>query len=344
MSKPKATYANVRSALIWAAAGLLELPLAFMAAGVHTRLPAGWAAALHAASAALLFFAPPREKGWFLPTRHWGEPFVMGALCLPVFGWAAAGWFLWSSGETTQHKEAYRFDVDSPEGVSPLAALGTPQAIRRDLADALEVLPAADALLSHDPALKRGAIETLARIRTPDSIAWILRARTDSDPEVRFYATSALTRLKGEFDTGIRAAERESIAHPADPALRLAVYRVRYEYAASGMLDAPARKAMLEECRDRLAGPAERSPDAARLAWLVEKALDPRNALPYLDRLEARDPARSGRWLRDRVELLFELGRPADVAALLRARKDEALAAYPGDREWASAVLWWAGS
>lgn len=341
MKKPAATYANARSALAWLFAGLGEVPVVALIAGFPTPLPHWAVAACHAAAAAFIFFAPPRGKGWFQPTRHWAEPLSLLAFFLPPFGWLAAGWFLWRSGETTVHKEAYRFGDDAPEESNPLAALGTPAAIRKDLADALDVLPAADALLSTDPALKRGAIETLARIRTPESVGWILRARTDADPEVRFYATSALTRLKGEYETGIRAAEREAVLHPGDPALRLAIYRVKYEYAVSGILDGPARDSILGDCRRLLAPAASRDPEAARLAFLVERALAPEGAFTSLERLETVDPSRSGRWLRERVELLFMLGRHGEAARLLASRRAEALADATGDRDWQSAVLWW---
>lgn len=341
MNKPAATYANARSALLWLAAGALEVPVAALAAGFDAGFPMPAAAVGHLLAAGLMFFTPPRGKGWFLPTRHWAEALTLLTFFLPVLGWAASGWLLWSSGETTVHKEAYRFEDSAPEESNPLASLGTPQAIKKDLADALEVLPAADALLSHDPALKRGAIETLARIRTPESIGWILRARTDPDPEVRFYATSALTRLKGEFETGVRAAERESVLHPGDPALRLTIHRVRYEYASSGILEGPARTSILQDCRRQLAASAERDPDAARLAFLVEKALDPEGSYPALERLGRLDPARGARWLRERVELDFQLGRHASVARSLKERRAEALADASGDRDWHAAVLWW---
>jgi len=48
--------------------------------------------------------------------------------------------------------------------------------------------------------LKRSAIETLAKIRTPDAIKWLLKARTDNDAEVRFHATSTLTALRREYE------------------------------------------------------------------------------------------------------------------------------------------------
>ncbi|MBI3298164.1 MAG: HEAT repeat domain-containing protein [Elusimicrobia bacterium] len=340
MPKPATKSGKPRSALLWAAAGLLELPVLAVLAGLRPPVPGPLIAALHVLAAAVMFLVPPREKGWFQPTRHWGEPLALCAFLVPGLGWLAGGWLLWQRWDATVQKESYRFDQDESESANPLAALGTPQAIKRELADALDVLPAADALLSRDPALKRGAIETLARIRTSASVDWILRARTDADPEVRFYATSALTQLKRDFELSIRAAEQETVLHPGDASLRLTLERVRYEYAVSGMIDGPAREALLLECRKRAAAAAEREPGAARLAYLVERAIDPAAAFPALERLERLDPDRGTRWLRERVELLFELGRHGEVAAAMRARR-AAVPGSSGDAEWDAAVRWW---
>lgn len=341
MRRPATISAKAWASILWALAGLFELPLIAILAGLQLPFTRAWDAVFHIIAALLVFFAPPRERGWLQPTRHWGEPFGLATLLVPVLGWLASGWILWLRWDATAQKEAYRFDDDAPEDSNPLAALGTPLAIRRELADALEVLPAADALLSQDPMLKRGAIETLSRIKTSESLGWILRARTDGDPETRFYATSALTSLKRDFETAIRAAERESVNHPGDAIVRLAVQRVRYEYAVSGMVDGSARHALLVECRERLTAAAERDSDAARLAYLVERALNPREAFPALERLGRLDPSRQVRWLRERVELLFELGRHREVSALIHANRSAALAGTEADVEWRAAVFWW---
>lgn len=327
--------------MFWLGAGLLEVPLVALLAGRPLPIGVTTGAACHALAAAVMFFAPPREQGWFSRMRHWGEPMALLTLLLPGFGWLASGWLGFAHATAPDNKDAYRFEESSDGDANPLASLGTPESIRKELADALDVLPAADALLSHDPALKRGAIETLARIRTVDSVAWILQARTDPDPEVRFFATSALTRLKREYETSVQAAEHEALTHPGDPAPQLSLQRVRYEYAVSGILDGAARRAVLQACRERLASAAERGSEAARLAFLVERALDPPGAFPALDRLEAADPARARRWVRERVQLFFDLGRHREAQALLQARRGELLGEGGADPEWTAAVLWW---
>lgn len=345
MNKPgPSSEINPASIALWAAAGLLEAPVLALMAGAAAPLPLPAAAALHALSAAVVFLAPPRERGYFQPTRHWGEGLALCALLIPGLGWALAGWALILHPMAPADKDAYRFEAEEDDDAGPLAAMGTTEAIKKELADALDVLPAVDALLGGAGSLKRGAIEALSRIKTNEAIEWIFRARSDPDAEVRFYATSALTRLKRDFETAIHAAEREVYKRPGDLDPQLSLHRIRYEYASSGMLDDAARLAVLKECRERLAPAAERKTEAARLLYLVERMLDPDRALAWLDRLQASEPDRRRRWLRERVELLFDLGRHAEVRALLRGRKTELAdsdATLGVEREWQTAVFWW---
>ena len=342
MSKRNA--ASLKTFALFALGGLLEVPLVFVMAGAYIRVLLVPALLLHLVSAVLVFLAPPWEKGLFNPARHWAQPLALLALLVPGLGWVTGAWLLFSHPDSPYAKDAYRFEDDAEEDVNPLAGLGTAAAIRRDLADALDVLPAADALLGQDPAMKRGAIETLAKIRTLEAVRWIFKARGDPDAEVRFYATTALTRLKRDFEVSVQAAEREAFRRPGELAPQLTLQRVRLEYAASGMVDGGARQAVLEECRRRLLGPAEREPEALRLLYMVERHLAPERALGVLRRLAGSQPENK-RWLREEAELLFSMGRHAEVRRLLRERRDTFGAPDEGsaeDREWRSTALWWA--
>ncbi len=345
MSAREPRWPRLPTALLWALAGALEAPSLLLAAGWPLDMPPALGLAAHAAAALVAFFAPPKERGWLKATRHWGEPLALLVLLLPGLGWAIGGWLLLSRDEAPLNKDAYRFDEETLEETNPLAAAGTPQAVRRELADALDVLPAVDALLSRSADLKRGAIETLGRIRSAEAIGWIIKARASDDPETRFYATTSLTRLKRDFETAAAAAQKESWRKPADLDAQLALHRVRYEHAVSGIMEGDAAASTLRESRERLETLAARSPEALRLLYLVTRRLEPAAALGVLDRLEAEDPARSARWTRERAELLFDLGRHAEVRALLRSRRDallgEGAAAGTADRPWLSAVLWW---
>jgi hypothetical protein len=336
--------AKARFLLFWGLAGFLELPVLLLMTGLPSPISFGLGLLCHACAAVLLFFAPPREKGWFRRTRHWGEPLAVMAFFLPPVGWALAGWSVLRHWDATQHKEAYRFEDEAEEGVNPLAGAGTAEAVRRQLADALDVIPAVDALLSQSSNLKRGAIETLGRIRSPEAIGWILKARVDADPEVRFYATTALTRLKRDFETAVLAAEKETYKRPGDPQTHMTLHRVRYEYAVSGILEKGARDAALKECREKLQPFAGRYPEASWLLYLVELTLDPTRAAPLLDELESSGFGGKERWLRERAQLLFALNRHAELRALLAARESELAAETdrsPEAADWRAAAMWW---
>ena len=343
MSKPEQNSSDRRFLALWLIAGLFEVPALALMLGFPLPISGAWGIAAHILCALLIFCAPPHSRGYFAPTRHWAKPLALIALFLPGIGWTLAGWLVLSHGDAPFAKDAYRFEDDGTEDVNPLAGMGSPGAIRRELSDALDVVPAVDALLSAAPALKRGAIETLARIRTSEAIGWIFKARTDPDPEVRFYATSALTRLKRDFETSIQASENEAFQRPGESSAQLALQRVRYEYAVSGILDPDARIGLLQECRAHLDASAARSLEAARLLYLVERRLDPERALPVLNRLEAAQPERR-LWIREKAELLFALGRYGAVRSLLtdrRADLEKEREPHADDLEWRSTLFWW---
>lgn len=340
MKKLEPLSADLRFALLWLLSGLFEAPLMLLMTGFSSDLLRPWTIVLfHLAGAACAFFAPPKDKGWLHSGRHWGQSSGLVALLVPGAGWLACAWMFLRNRAAPFENDAYIFG-DEKGDFNPTAGLGTPEAVRRQLADATNIMPAADALLRGDHDLKRGAIELLSRIRTPDSISWILKARMDPDPEIRFFATSALTRLKSEFESGVRAAEEEALRRPGDPAARLALQRVRYEYAVSGILDEQIRLSFLQTCRERLAG--ERDVHSARLLFLVESQLDPDRALTQLDRLEALDPDMRRRWLRERASLLFSAGRFGEVRRFLRSHQGELSGSGQGpDRAWLTASLFW---
>lgn len=341
MSKLEQNYARLRFLALWLVAGLFEAPALALVLGFPLPIAMAWGLVGHLFCALIVFFAPPRRRGYFTPTRHWAQPLALIAFFLPGIGWLMAGSLVLWHGDAPFDKDAYQFDNDAVEDINPLAGMGSLVAIRREMADALDVLPAVDALLSHSPNLKRGAIETLARIRTAEAIGWIFKARTDLDPEVRFYATTTLTNLKRDFETGIQAAEKESFERPGELSAQLALHRVRYEYAVSGVLDPDARAGILQECRAHLAAAAARDMDAARLLYMVERQLDPARALPILERLETAQPERR-RWIQERAELLFALGRYPAVRSLLNDRRAEleenSDSEGPG---WKSTLFWW---
>ncbi|PCI38888.1 MAG: hypothetical protein COB53_04080 [Elusimicrobia bacterium] len=344
MPRPNRSSFDARFLLLWIFAGVCESPVIALLLGWPIRISVSVGVLLHCAAAILTFVAPPPGKGYFKPSRHWGQALGLLTFLLPGVGWICAGWLVLRNRNAPLDKEAYIFVDNSPEDANPLAAMGSQNAVKDEIADAMDVIPAVDALLSDVPGLKRGAIETLSKIQTAEAVQWIQQARSEDDPEVRFYATTALTRLKHEFETSIRAAERELYKRPDEIEPQIAFLRVRYEYAISGMLDPDACTAILEECRDKLTGLSDRTTTAARLLFLVQRKLDPDSAFDILEKLDAINPERHSRWVRDRADLLFSLGRFGEVRKLLkgyRAELKEEGLGLPEDREWRTQMLWW---
>lgn len=345
MSKPEPQRSDFKGVLLGACAVLLEAPVMAVLCG-HGFLSAPWALASHLASATVMFLAPPREKGYFRPTRHWGEPLALLTLFIPGAGCLLAMGLYLSHSKAHEDRDAYRFEDDSNEDANWLAGLGDAADLEEKLADARDIIPAADALMGQDPGLKRGAIEVLAKMRSPEAIAMVIRARTDPDPEIRFYATTAMTRITRDYDTEVSGAEHEMYQRPGNMRAQLALHGIRCEYARSGLLEPATAAMMLLQSREWLAEPSAHDIDALILLFMVERQLDPMKALKILDQLSVRDTEQKSRWAREKVALAFEVGRYGEVSRLMQdlqgmLPQDSAGLSERETVDWRSATLWW---
>jgi hypothetical protein len=328
---------------LWSAAGLLELPLAWIWIADAYIVP-GWAAvAAHLAAAAAVFAAPPIEGGWTSPTRHWAEPMALWTLLIPVIGWAAAGLFWFSHDPENEPEE---FFLPEEEDRSPGTRFGADfgeERLEGRVLEAIDIAPAADILISGDQSLKRSAIETFARIRTPESIGWLLKARRDSNADVRFYATAALTNLRHDYEQKLRASQREVFEKPLDPGPKLALYGLTLEYALSGLLDDDSKREHLASCRSALAALSRDNSEALRLLYRIEREIDPGKALSLLEEMERRLPSERTEWLKERARLLFRNGDFLGTRDALNGLKTSLGDDEDGKdgEEWRSTVLWW---
>lgn len=346
MPRPEKTSSRGRFLAVWAAAGLLELPVvSALFGGASAPVPA--LVLLHFAASGVMFFAPPKGPGWFSPLRRWAEPLALWTLVFPGVGWVFALVLMFAHDPREKRKDFFRAEELDEEGKPFSAGFRlSEEGVQKRLLDAVDVMPAADILLGPDPTLKRGAIETLAKIKTPEAIGWLLKARTDRDPEVRFHATASLTTLKRDFDARIRVAEREVFEHPGEAHRQVLLHRVTYECAVSGLVDPDRRTELLDRCAARLKGLAERGDSALELLFRIEREILPDRALKTLDRLEERMPTRKAAWLKERASLLFRLGRYDEVRDLMIRLKDAGSGGLsktktPEESEWQSAALWW---
>ncbi|GEM_PF-2788508 len=335
--------------LCWLIAGVCELPfLRIVLTGHADALQLWWSAALtaHTTGALLLWiFAAPRGAGWRSPARLWALTFATLIFLIPLFGWlSAAGLFWLQQHHTTRALPAAADDDHWPDDAhTPEAAgLSAPADARARIADALDLLPLMDILAGTDIDLQRGAIERMAELRSPDAIQTLLQLRSNASPEIRFYVTSQLTRIKQELDEELESAKRQMHHDIYKISARVFLAKLYHQYARSGLLDATTAAAYLTEslyhCRTAIA-----SPHATAAAYRLMIALQTEraawdDALHMLDKFSESRLAATDEVARARAELLFRAGRFEDTATHLAAHA----AAWDDDPAFGPIVRWWA--
>lgn len=129
----------------------------------------------------------------------------------------------------------------------------------------LAVQPVMDILAGYDDDLKRGAIDTLRRIGTPEAVKILKKCLTDASPEVRYNAHTALTRLDESHILRIRKSQQQlsSVNRQADAYVGYAEHCSAY--GQSGLLDADTRRHYLQLAREALVNARETAPAAREL-------------------------------------------------------------------------------
>ena len=144
--------------------------------------------------------------------------------------------------------------------------------VQKDLKDYLDeelsVQPVMDILAGTDDNLKRGAIDTLRQIGTPEAIVILKKCLTDTSPEVRYNAHTALTRLDETYIKAIKAATAPLETGRPTPAHHLDYARCCVRYGQSGLLDEDSRHHYLQMARDAFMAAQDKG------AWDKALALD----------------------------------------------------------------------
>jgi len=106
--------------------------------------------------------------------------------------------------------------------------------------DELNVDPIIDILNGSDDNLKRGAVEFLVQLSTPEAVKLIKKCLTDNNTEIRFYAHSNLTKLDEKFNRRIRELLSNNLNSESNKIKRKNFFKLGNayrEYAKSGLLD-----------------------------------------------------------------------------------------------------------
>lgn len=336
MPGPASTLTPIRFAGCWILAGALEASFLW-----HLESALWVALACHVVASALIFISVSREG----EAGRWQWNFLFLTLSLPVAGWGMLP-LLFFGGVS----KSASLDLDEDQtllvGPSMLQNLRAPTQSRRTrILRALDFMPLADILASDDIDLKRGAVDKLAQLKTPEAVTLLLQHRSDSSTEMRFYVTSALARIKKEYDEELEAAKKE-LAKAKDAArARLLLARIYLQYAASGLLDDATVQAHRREALYHL-GAISKMPDVDRLLkgeagqmqlWLHISNQSWEEGLSTIDRLAAEDLVDPQELTRARVQILYRSGRFPEVKQAMTQLAQSGIQ----DKDWSAVANWW---
>lgn len=327
-----------RFLFFWVLAGALEFPFAeafFSDAEGHLRrfpmLSLGW----HAAASLLLLFSAPLKKGWL---------FFFVSLPFPLFGWAAAPALFFSY---RPEKEIGKPPEEEEENaVFPLLPVALPPSKsgiskRRRISGELDLIPLIDIMKGDDPDLKRGAIEKLASLKDPASIDLLLSCRSDPSVEIRFFVTSALTRVKKELDEDLDAAKHRMQKNANDIDAHVLLAKVYLRHARSHLLDPFTARSYEQDALYHL-NFALQSKEAGRevfqmLIDIYSSHDEWEPAFEALQVLEKRGIASPEEIAAVKTELLFHTRRYGELVEELKTMKEKGMV----NETLIPAAFWW---
>ncbi len=189
------------------------------------------------------------------------------------------------------------------------------------LEEALTVQPVLDILAGHDDNLKRGAIDTLRRIGTPEAVHVLKKCLSSDSPEVRYNAHTALTRLDALHAHRIKTAQQALENHSDQADANLQYARRCVAYGESGLLDADTRLHYIKMARNGFMRATEMGSDDIGLILelgRLEMILDAHDqAVSRFEVVLSRDPG-NGRALLGLAELYFSSQDATNLQAIAR--------------------------
>lgn len=341
----KSFFGQIRFLIFWVVSGFFEIP--FMEAFFYSenriidRYLFG-ASVLHVVSAIIIFFSVPREKGWFHPERFWARAYFFSILCFPFLGWVCC--LALRITCSTKKINSLVFDqlenYEEEEGLSGTRIWLTRRLHRRErVFKELDFVPLADILASNNDVLKRGAIEQLIRLRTPEAIEILLKHRSDQSPDVRFFATSGLSIIKKEFDEQLEAAKKQIEKEGYKISARIYLAKIYLAYAESNLLDEATKCAYENEAhfhlKECIASPHARDEAYFLLVKLHKDRHEWQEALAVLQALRGRKGVDMMEIKREESTLHYQMGNYSALRTSLTGFEESE------DSKMSSLANWW---
>lgn len=224
----------------------------------------------------------------------------------------------------------------------PVAVRSQPHMER--IVGALDFVPLVEVFSGTDIDLKRGAIEQLVRLRTPEAIGILLDHRSDSSLEVRYYVNAALARIKDQFDEELDAARQQMRLETYKSSDRIFLAKTYLQYACSGLLDEELARNYEHEAIFHLTFVLDSespAPDAYRTlieCYMAHEGWTQAGAV--VDRARETQALSASEIDQYQVMIDYHSGRYFEIPALMRSMRDN----NELSSEWKSAALWWGGS
>jgi len=280
--------------------------------------------------------------GWmtdlFNRQRLWGRNLAFFVFFLPVVG-CLIGFVIWLTYQIQGHqKREEEAEGETDVGLSPF-----PWLVSSDHAAVLEALdfePLVDLLQGDNIDLKRGAIERLEQERSREAVAQLDALRKDHDMEVRFYATTSLTRIKKDFDSELSAIQERVKKNPKDVVAQLDWAEVFIRYATILPFNQEMRESFFQEIIGIFERVLKLSPKNVRaregLMTIYELKKDWKMAIEEADCLKSLEPE-NFRWVKKRTEFHYALGQWHDMKKDMRL----GMAFRTREDQFFSQARWW---
>lgn len=328
-----------RFLVLWILAGGAEFPLMWNLMGGR-EYPAIMAWGGHLLAAVLVGLGVVRWQRIAGLSQRWTWWVLAWTLLLPGAGWLFAGILVLGGWNAIDPQEAV---AEEEELVASLSIDPTKSAEMSSarIAREMDFVPLVEILAGDDMNLKRGSVEQLTRLRTPEAIAVLMSHRSDPSMEMRFYVNSSLARIKKELDELLDAARYQMHMESDSVADRLNLAKVYLQYARSGLLDADLVNAYEKEAILHLnfvLNSGAPTPEAAEL--LITRLIQKRD---WFMAEASIQKAREFALISDiaaaeyQAEMLYSRGQYGKVADVLRPYHD----APSLSADWKTTLLWW---